>query len=164
MIVAADGVDKNVGLFDHGPDLTFGIAAMVVPAVGNNQQSLLRILGLAHLADSQVNRIQQRRAPLGNRIDEPALDVIHRTGEIGNLLRLIGEGNHEELVLRVGGLEELDNRLAGALDLAAHAAAHITDHADRNRSVFAGERLDLLPVLAFEKVKVLAVKAGYKTV
>src|SRR6266403_1458327 len=164
MIVDADGVDEYIGLFDHGTDLAFGIAAMIVAAVGNNQQSLLRILGLAHLADAQVNRIQQRRAPLGNRIDESALNVIHRTGEIGNLLRLIRESNHEELVLRVSGLEELDDRLAGALDLAAHAAAHVKDHAERNRSVFAGESLDLLLVFAFEKVEVLAVETGYQTV
>src|SRR5208337_1784318 len=96
--------------------------------------------------------------------NEPALNVIHRTGEIGDLHRLIGEGDHEELVLRVGGLEEFAHRLAGALDLAAHAAAHVEDHADRNRSVFAGESLDLLLVFAFEKVEVLAVEAGYEPV
>src|ERR1700674_157941 len=164
MIVDADGVDENVGLFDHGTDLAFGIAAMVVAAIGDDQQSLLRILRLAHLADAQVNRIQQRRAPLGNRVDEPALNVVHRAGEIGNLLRLIRESNHEELVLRVGGLEELDHRLAGALGLAAHAAAHIKNHPDRNRSVFPGESFDLLLVFAFEKVEVLAVEAGYQPV
>src|ERR1019366_5164179 len=107
---------------------------------------------------------KQGRAALGHRIEEPALNVVHRTGEIGDLLRLIGEGDHEELVLRVGGFEELDHRLAGALDLAAHAAAHVKNHADRNRSVFAGESLDLLLVFAFEKVEVLAVEAGYKPV
>jgi hypothetical protein len=38
------------------------------------------------------------------------------------------------------------------------------DHADRNRGVFAGERLDLLLVFAFEKVEVLAVESGYQPV
>src|ERR1700694_2541139 len=62
MIVDADGVDEYIGLFDHGTDLAFGIAAVVVAAVGHNQQRLLGILGLAHLADAKINRIQQRRA------------------------------------------------------------------------------------------------------
>src|SRR5208337_1987853 len=164
MIVDADGVDENVGLFDHGADFAFGITAVVVAAIGNDEQRLLRIFGLTHFSDAQVNGVQQRRAAPGDGVDEPALNVIHRTGEIGNFLRLVGEGDHEELVLRVGRLEELNHRFAGALDLAAHAAAHVEDHSNRNRSVFAGEGLDLLLILAFEKVEILAIQTGYQPV
>src|SRR6266403_6213456 len=68
MIVDADGVDKNVRLFDHRTDLAFSIAAMVIAAIGDDQQSLLRILGLAHFADAQVDGIQQSCPALGHRV------------------------------------------------------------------------------------------------
>ena len=137
---------------------------MVVTAVGNDQQSLLRILGLAHLGHAEVNGVEQRGAAAGDGVEKPTLDVIDRTGEVGNLLRLVGEGDHEELILRVGGLEELDHSFAGAIDLAGHASAHVENHADRHRGVFAGERFDLLLVFAFENVEVLAIESRYQPV
>ena len=133
---------------------------MVVAAVGDDQQSLLRILGLPHFRDAEVNGVQQRGAALGNGVEQLPLNIIYRTGEVGEFLRLIGEGDHEELVLRIGGLEKLDHCLAGAVDLAAHAPAHVEDHADRNRRVLAGKRLDFLQVFAFENVEVIAIQAG----
>ncbi len=81
-------------------------------------------------------------------------------GEVGDLLRLVGEGDHEELVLRVGGLEEFDDRLPCALDLARHAAAHVEDDAEGDGSVFAGEGLDLLLFPALKKTEVVAIKPG----
>ena len=49
------------------------------------------------------------------------------------------ELHQEELVLGIRGLEELRDRLARFLQLAAHAAAAIEDDADRKRRVLARE-------------------------
>jgi hypothetical protein len=62
--------------------------------------------------------------------------------------------------LRIGGLEEFDHRIAGAVDLAAHAAAHVENHAERNRRILAGEGFDFLRFPAFEKIEILTVQAG----
>ena len=153
MVVDADRIDQDVGLFDHGPDFALGVAAVVVAAVGDDQQGFFREFGLTHLADAQVDGIEQGGASFGNGVNQASLNVFDRTGEIGDLFGLVGEGDHEEFVLRIRGLEELDDRFAGALDLAAHAAAHVEDDANRDWGVFAGESLDLLLVLAFERLK-----------
>ncbi len=129
MVVNSDGINQNVGLFDHRPDLALGVAAVVVATIGDNQQRFLRILGLPHLAYAEINGIEQRRAAFRDRIDKAALNVIDGSGEVGEFLWLVGEGNEEEFILRVRGLEELDDGLTATLELAAHAAAHIKDDA-----------------------------------
>src|SRR5262249_30949590 len=50
MIVDADGVDEYIGLFHGGANLTFSVAAVIVTAVRDDEQSLLWKPGLAHLA------------------------------------------------------------------------------------------------------------------
>ena len=137
---------------------------MIIAAIGNDQQRLLRILRLPHLAHAHVDRIQQRRALLRHGEDQLALNVVHRTGEIVHHLGLVGERDHEEFVLRIGSLEKLDHRIFRAVHFAAHASAGIEDHSQRHRRVLARERLDLLFCTAFEKLEVVLVQPGHQTV
>ena len=150
VVVNADRIDEHVGLFGERLDLSFRVTAVVVPTIGYDQQRLLREFRLPHFADPQVNGIQQRRAAFGHCVHQFPLDLLDRLREIRDLLRFIGKCDHEKFVLRVGGLEELHNRFARPLDLAAHAAAHVEDHAQRNRSILAGECLDRLCLFALE--------------
>src|SRR3989441_413344 len=76
----------------------------------------------------------------------------------------LGEGDHEELILRVGSLEELHHSFACPLDFAAHATTHIEDDAQRHGGVFAGEVLNFLRFFAFEDVEVLFIQAGHQTI
>ncbi len=73
MVINSDGINQYIRLFHCGLDFAFGVAAVVVASVGNDEQRLLLILGLPHFADAQINRIQQRRSAFRNRIDELAL-------------------------------------------------------------------------------------------
>src|SRR5882672_688682 len=164
MIVDADRINEDVRFLHHGPDLALGVAAVVVAPIGDDQQSFLRIARLAHLADAQVDGVKQRRASLGDGIDQLPLNVLHGSGEVRNLFRLIRKGNHEELILRIGRLEELDYSLASALDLAAHAAAHVENYTQGYRSVFTGEGLDLLLFLALEQVEILSIKSCHQPI
>ena len=93
--------------------------------------------------------IKQSGAPLGNGVYEFSLDVFDGLGEIGNLLRLVSKGDHEEFVLRIRCFEEFDDRFAGPFDFAAHAAAHIEDDAERDGSIFTGKMADILLILTF---------------
>ena len=83
----------NVGFPDKALDFAFRVTAAVIAAIADDQQRLLAVLGLFHLVHSQVNGIQQRSAAFGNGIDELALDVFHRAGEVREQFRTIGEGN-----------------------------------------------------------------------
>src|SRR4029077_7534060 len=88
------------------------------------------------------------------------LDLIYRTGEVADLLGLIRESDHKKLILRVCGFEKLNHRLFRPLDFADHATAAIEDHAQRNWSILAGERADLLRAITFEKLEVFLVETG----
>ena len=92
------------------------------------------------------------------------LDLVHRIGEVADRLRFIVEGDHEEFILRIRRLEELDHRVFRALHLAGHASAGIEDHSQRDRSVLGGERSDLLRRIAFEKLEIRLVQAGHQPV
>jgi hypothetical protein len=137
---------------------------MVIAAVGDDEQGALGILRLIHFVDAKVNGVEQGSAPLGNREHQLALDVFHGLREIGDFFGSIREGDHEELVLRVRGLEEFLDGLARFIDFAAHAAADVENDTDGDWGILAGEILDLLRVVALEDGKILAVKTGDESV
>ena len=124
------------------------------------EQGLLGIFGLPHFAHAEINGVEQCGATFGDGVDELALDIFDRLGEVGDFFRLVGEGDHEEFVLRIRRLEELDDGFAGALDLAAHAAAHVEDHTQRDGSIFTREVSDLLLIFAFEYREIFLVESG----
>src|SRR5436305_11347387 len=125
----ANGVDLDISLLDHGFDLGIGITAAIVTAIGDDKQRLLGILGVTHLGERHVDSVEQGGASLRVGHDQLALDVLNRRGEIGDQLRLVGEGDHKKFVLRIRGLEELDHGVAGFANLVAYAAAQVEDDA-----------------------------------
>jgi len=60
------------------------------------------------------------------------------------------ELHQEELVFRIGKLEELGGGLPGFLQLGAHTTAAIEDQADRERGIFAGKVRQFLFDLVLE--------------
>src|SRR3954462_11500988 len=57
MIIDADGIDHDIGFLDQVLNLAFRITAVIVAAIGDDQQSLFRIFCLTHLADTEVYSI-----------------------------------------------------------------------------------------------------------
>src|SRR5712692_2565229 len=53
-VIYADGIDHYISLFYQRRNFPLGIAAVVVTSIGDDEQGFPLILGLAHLADSQV--------------------------------------------------------------------------------------------------------------
>src|SRR6266700_5700777 len=88
------------------------------------------------------------------------LYIFDRFGEIRSKLGTVVERDHEELVLRVRGLEELNDGFARLLDLVIHTPAHIENHAERDGSIFTGKVLYFLQLAAFQYGKVFLVQAG----
>src|SRR5438046_10137938 len=139
MIVYADGVDHYVGFLHQRLDLAFGVAAVVIAAVGDDEKRFLGIFRLPHLAHAEVNCVQQCGSALRNSKDQLALQVVNRLSEVGNLFRTVSKGNKEELVLRIGGPKKLYDGFAGTLDLARHTAAHIENDSKGTGRVFTRE-------------------------
>ena len=137
---------------------------MIVSTIGNNQKCLLWIFCLAHFADTQINGIEQRRPAFWDREEQPALHIVSGLGKVRYLVRLVRERDHEELVLRIGGLEEFLYSFASALNLAAHAAAHVENYAQRNRRVLTREMADILLVLAFKNLEIFFVQASHQAI
>ena len=164
MIVNPDGVDQSVCFFDQGLDLAFGVTAVVVTTIRDDEQRLLWVFRLVHFADAEVNGIQQSRPALWHCVHQLTLDIFDGRGEVRHLLRLVRESNHEEFILRIGGLEEFDDCLPGALNLTAHAAAHVEDHANRNRSILAGKCADFLRFLILVYLEIFLVESGYQAI
>ena len=98
--------------------------------------------------------VKVRRFWISSRLRGERLDQLGRVVEL----------HQEELVLGVGGLEELRHRLARFFQLAAHAAAAIEDHAHRKRRVLARKLRDLLLLLVLEDLEVLLFQPGDEAV
>ena len=120
--------------------------------------------GVLHLGNAKVNRIQQRGAVAASHRGQPGLDIFNRIGEVFNQFRPVVEADHEKLILGIGGLDELQYRLAGADQLRSHGTGKIEDDSDRNRRVLAGEADDLLAAVVFENLKVFLLQAGDQAV
>ena len=86
------------------------------------------------------------------------------SGEVLDQLGPVVEADDEELILRVGGLDELQNRLPGANQLGGHGAGEVEDDADRNRRIFAGKGGDFLLSAVLEDLEVFLLEAGYQAV
>src|SRR5215472_2063843 len=159
-----DGINLHIGLFHHRFDLTLSITAVIVAAVRNDQQGLFAVAGVLHLADAHIDGVQQSGTALRNRVNQFALNVFNRLGEIGAKLRTIIECDHEEFVLRVGRLEEFNDGFARLQDLVIHASAHIKNHTQRNRGIFTGKMLYFLYLTTLHHGEILFLEASHNTV
>ena len=119
---------------------------------------------LAHLGDAVVDGVEQGGAMV--RVDggQPRLNVFDGAGEVLNQLRPVVEADDEELVLGIGGLDELEDRFAGADQLGAHGAGEVENDADRNRGIFAGKARDFLLAVVLEDLKVFLFQASNQAV
>ena len=75
----ADAINLNIGFADCVLDLTFSIAAVIVAAIGDDQDRFARIARLLHLVHGHVDAIQQRGFSLG-------------LGELQAILNVLGVG------------------------------------------------------------------------
>ena len=92
------------------------------------------------------------------------LNIFNGTGEVFNQLRPVVEADDEEFVLGIGGLDELQDRFAGADKLGGHGAGEIKDNSDGNRSILTGKGGDLLLGAVFKDLEIFLFEAGDKAV
>ncbi len=131
VLVESDGVDLHVGFLHQRTDFRLAVTAAVIPAIGDQQQGLARILRLLHFVQRHVNRIQQGGPALGLGEGQLVLNLLQVARETLYEIGGIVELHQEKLVFRIGQLEELRHRLPGFFQFVAHAAAAIEDHPHR---------------------------------
>ena len=133
---------------------------MIIASVRYDEQRLLCVVCSFHLAEAQVDAIEQRGLSARRSKHQMILQFLHAAGEGARQLRAIVEIDQQKFVLRIRGAEELHGRQARFLDLVGHAAAHVENHADRNRHIFAGETHDFLLDVVFEYAEILLLQPG----
>ena len=85
---------------------------------------------------------------------QPRLNVVDGAGEVLNQLRPVVESDDEELVLGIGGFDELQDCFACADQLGSHGAGEVEDDADGDRGILTGETGDLLLAVVFVDLEI----------
>jgi len=153
ILVDSDGVDLDVGFFHKRFQFGFRITAAVVPAVGDDDQSLARVVRFLHCTQCQQHTVEQRGAAFGLGERQAILNLLQIVSKRGYEFWPVAEFDEKRLIFRIGGFEKLGNRLAGFLELRTHASTGIEDNADRQRGILAAEGNDLLLRFVFVDFK-----------
>src|SRR5215472_19295564 len=134
---------------------------MIITSVGHNEQRASAVVRAAHLAEPQIDGVQERPAAFGRGQHHLALKVFNavrkRACEFGALIK----AHEEEFVLGIACLEELYDRLAGPADFVRHAAAVIENDAHRNRNVFGGKSDYFLLDIVLKHAKATGLKTRH---
>ena len=113
-----------------------------------------------HLAETEIDGIEERGAALGRSEQHAALQVFHTVGKGTGQFRALVEAHQEEFILRISGFEKLDGGFAGLGYFVGHAAAEIKDHADGDGNVFGGEGDDFLLDAVLKDTEIVRFEAG----
>ncbi len=109
-----------------------------------------------------IDRIEQSRPALRASKQQFVFEIFGGICEIGHQARLVGELDHEKLVLRIGRFAELGHGLMYPIRLAAHTATHVEDNSNGHWGVFVGHTLNNLRLFAFEYLEIGLMKACHE--
>src|SRR5271154_3266757 len=100
-VVDADGIELGVGFLDEALDVALVVPTVIIPSIGKNQQGTFRVVCSPHLAEAEINGVEQRGAALGSGEKHAALQVFHAVGEGAGQLGTLVETDQEEFVQRI---------------------------------------------------------------
>ncbi len=92
---------------------------MIIASVRYDEQGFLCVVCSPHLAQSQINAVQQRRHAVRGREHQAVLQFVDAGGERADQLRAVVEIHQEKFILRVRGAEKLHGGLPRLFDLVA---------------------------------------------
>jgi hypothetical protein len=133
---------------------------MIIASIGKDEQGAFSVMCTPHLAKAEVNGVKESGAALRCGEHHAALQVFDTVGEGTGEFGALIEADQKELILGVGGLEELQGRFAGLVNFVGHAAAVIEDHPDGNGNIFGRKGDDLLLGVVFVNAEIVLVEAG----
>src|SRR5450755_427860 len=155
----ADCVNLNIRFAHQVLDFRFGVAAVVVAAVGDDQQRLAGVLGLLHMMQGQIHGVEQRGLALRLGEGKTVLDFLEAGCKFDRQVGAVAEFHQEKLIVGISRLEELSHRLARFFQFVSHAAAAIENDADRQGSVFTRELHNLLLGFILEETEIFLFQA-----
>src|SRR5215472_604770 len=159
-VVKSNGVDLDVGFLDEIADVQLRVPTMIIAPIGYDEQSFLCVVCSLHLAQAEINSIEEGGHSARGREHQPILQVFHASGERADELCTIVEIHEEEFILRIGGAKELHGGHARFLDLVGHTAAHIEDNPNGNGNILALEADDFLFEVALKNAEIFSLEAG----
>src|SRR6516225_8461235 len=109
----ADGIELSVGFLHEALDIVLVVPTMIIASIGENEQGTFGVMCTPHLAQTKVDSVQKGSPALRGSHQHARLKIFDRIGEGTSKLGALVKADQEELVLRIGGLEELEGGLAG---------------------------------------------------
>ena len=98
-------VDLHVGFVDRLLDFGLGVAAVIVPAVGEKHDRFPRIPGVLHLSHRQMEGVEQRGTSHRLGANEALVKIVRVPSEWGREFRPLVELDQKELIVETRSLE-----------------------------------------------------------
>src|SRR2546427_4515841 len=133
---------------------------MVIASVGDDEQGASAVACIPHLAQAEVDGIEQCGAAAGDGKHHAILELLGAGGESAGQFSAVVKSDEKEFIARIRRAQELNGGLAGFIELACHASAHIEDQTDGNGNIFAGEGGNLLLDAVFVDLEVFLIEPG----
>ena len=156
----SDRVKLEIRFLHELANVRLAVPAMIIASVRYDEQRVLGVVCSFHLAQAQINSVQQRRLSMRRRKHHVILQFLHAAGKRTGQLGAVVEIHKKKFILRIRGAEKLHRRQARLFHLVRHAAAHVENHADGNRHVLAGEAHDFLLAVVLKDAEIFLLQAG----
>src|SRR5215470_7795872 len=163
-VVNADRVELGVRFLDQAPDIVLVVPTMIIASIGKNQQGTFGVMCTPHLAQTKVDSVQKGSPALWGSHHHTILEILNAVGECAGELGAFIKTDQEELILGIGGLEELESGLASLVDLVGHAATEVEDDTNRDGDIFGGKGDDLLLDVVFEDAEIVGFESSYQAI
>jgi len=163
-VINTDGVELGVRFLHEPLDIVLVVPTMIIASIGENQQGTFGVMCTPHLAQTKVDSVQKGSPALWGSHGHARLEILDAIGERASEFGSFIKTDQEELVLGIGGLEELKRGFASLVDFIGHAAGKIEDHADGNGDVFGGKTDDFLLDVVFEDAEIIRFESSYKAI
>src|ERR1700741_803048 len=160
----ADGIELGVGFFYETLDIVLVVPTMIIASIGEDEQGTFGVVCTPHLAKAEIDGVEEGGSAFGSGHHHAALQVFDAVGEGAGQFGAFIEADEEKLILRVGGLEELDRCLARFINFVGHAATEIENNAYRNGDIFRRKADNFLLRVVFKNAEVVRIEAGNETV
>src|SRR5215469_14108835 len=160
-VAYSDCINLHIALFEEPGDIAARVAAVILFAVGDYDQCLSGMTALSCLFDPQVHGVVKGGGTLRIGGENPVQDLGTRGGVVLNQMRPVTEGDFEEFVVAVAGLEKALESGDGSLDNPGHRTGYVEYDSKRNGSIIIGKVSYLLLDSVVEDFKVVFAEAIY---
>lgn len=163
-VIKANGIELGVCFLNEPLDIVLVVPTMIIAPIGKDEQGTFGVMCTPHLTEPEVDSVQKGSPALRGSQHHPALKIFDTVGKRAGEFSALIEADQKKLILRIGGLEELQRGFACFVNLIAHAAAEIENDTDGDGYVFGGKSDDFLLGAVFVNAEVILIQTSHKAV